>query len=419
MWGMAPGGPVWAEPLGSGVLPPEAPRRVRLTACAAPSPCWPCAPPLSGQTLWPAFAPILKGGEGLRAELHPCPPASPRGAELTPPRRPGVSCGAELNCPSLFSLCCIAPVLAAKVLRGVEVTVGHEQEEGGKWPYAGTAEAIKALGAKHCVKAVTISFVEAAVALALGTLLWPWGLPWAGCLVNQERHFQGHRGAHRDLGRHTCVPVPWPCFQCACWLPAGSGAPQGQRSASGSIGMTFWPGGWELPASVGSELKPQGGVEAVDGRSTGRAGGRGGSWLWWRFPGWCGWEPAWVASEAPDPPAGARVLWAQSLRPGPTTVQVNGWTQTRGTEQHVVPEGAGDNTMTLGVCLEGALVSLEGILGYGRFQAKCSVSPLHRVASLPAAAGGELPGALWSGSRRVEHAVGRTQGQPHHCLVSA
>ncbi|KAM8814949.1 glutamine amidotransferase-like class 1 domain-containing protein 3, mitochondrial [Rhynchonycteris naso] len=57
-----------------------------------------------------------------------------------------------------IGLCCIAPVLAAKVLRGVEVTVGHEQEEGGKWPYAGTAEAIKALGAKHCVKEVTISF---------------------------------------------------------------------------------------------------------------------------------------------------------------------------------------------------------------------------------------------------------------------
>ncbi|XDB47089.1 hypothetical protein AB1E18_000705 [Capra hircus] len=50
-----------------------------------------------------------------------------------------------------IGLCCIAPVLAAKVLRGVEVTVGHEQEEGGKWPHAGTAEVIKALGAKHCV----------------------------------------------------------------------------------------------------------------------------------------------------------------------------------------------------------------------------------------------------------------------------
>lgn len=52
------------------------------------------------------------------------------------------------------------------MIKGVEVTVGHEQEEGGKWPYAGTAEAIKALGAKHCVKGVTISF------LAAGQRLW-------------------------------------------------------------------------------------------------------------------------------------------------------------------------------------------------------------------------------------------------------
>ncbi|KAM5280929.1 glutamine amidotransferase-like class 1 domain-containing protein 3, mitochondrial [Ctenodactylus gundi] len=59
-----------------------------------------------------------------------------------------------------IGLCCIAPVLAAKVLGGVEVTVGHEQEEGGRWPYAGTAEAIKALGAKHCVKEVTAAHVD-------------------------------------------------------------------------------------------------------------------------------------------------------------------------------------------------------------------------------------------------------------------
>ncbi|PNI55821.1 T0078563 isoform 1, partial [Pan troglodytes] len=59
-----------------------------------------------------------------------------------------------------IGLCCIAPVLAAKVLRGIEVTVGHEQEEGGKWPYAGTAEAIKALGAKHCVKEVVEAHVD-------------------------------------------------------------------------------------------------------------------------------------------------------------------------------------------------------------------------------------------------------------------
>ncbi|KAM9038660.1 putative glutamine amidotransferase-like class 1 domain-containing protein 3B, mitochondrial [Sarcophilus harrisii] len=57
-----------------------------------------------------------------------------------------------------IGLCCISPILAAKVIQGTEVTVGHEQEEEGKWPYCGTAEAIKALGAKHCVKEVTISF---------------------------------------------------------------------------------------------------------------------------------------------------------------------------------------------------------------------------------------------------------------------
>lgn len=56
-------------------------------------------------------------------------------------------------------LCCISPVLAAKVLPGVDVTVGHEEEEGGKWPYAGTAQAITALGAKHTVKEVTISLL--------------------------------------------------------------------------------------------------------------------------------------------------------------------------------------------------------------------------------------------------------------------
>lgn len=59
-----------------------------------------------------------------------------------------------------IGLCCISPVLAAKVLPGVEVTVGHEEEEGGKWPYAGTAKPIAALGAKHCVKEVTEVHVD-------------------------------------------------------------------------------------------------------------------------------------------------------------------------------------------------------------------------------------------------------------------
>uniref|UniRef100_A0A8V0YK93 Glutamine amidotransferase like class 1 domain containing 3A n=1 Tax=Gallus gallus TaxID=9031 RepID=A0A8V0YK93_CHICK len=62
-----------------------------------------------------------------------------------------------------IGLCCISPVLAAKVLSGAEVTVGHEEEEGGKWPYAGTAGAIKELGGKHCVKEVASSSDSQAV----------------------------------------------------------------------------------------------------------------------------------------------------------------------------------------------------------------------------------------------------------------
>ncbi|NXE37905.1 GAL3A protein, partial [Ptilorrhoa leucosticta] len=57
------------------------------------------------------------------------------------------------------SFCCsrggISPVLAAKGGAGAEVTVGGGEEEGGKWPWGGTAGAIKELGGKHCVKEVT------------------------------------------------------------------------------------------------------------------------------------------------------------------------------------------------------------------------------------------------------------------------
>ena len=57
-------------------------------------------------------------------------------------------------------LTCIAPVLAAKVLPGVELTVGHESDEGGRWPYASTAGAIVSMGAKHIVKDVTEVHVD-------------------------------------------------------------------------------------------------------------------------------------------------------------------------------------------------------------------------------------------------------------------
>lgn len=109
-----------------------------------------------GNKLRSGPSPVCGPGSGpgspqcCRLPRAQCLPSRP---QADPPRPP----------PS--SLCCIAPVLAARVLRGVEVTVGHEQEEGGRWPYAGTVEAIKALGARHCVKDVTISFWGAGRAL--------------------------------------------------------------------------------------------------------------------------------------------------------------------------------------------------------------------------------------------------------------
>lgn len=59
-----------------------------------------------------------------------------------------------------IGLCCIAPVLAAKVINGCEVTVGSDKEEGGKWPHCGAAGAVEAMGAKHVVKPVSESHVD-------------------------------------------------------------------------------------------------------------------------------------------------------------------------------------------------------------------------------------------------------------------
>ena len=53
-----------------------------------------------------------------------------------------------------IGLACIAPVLAAKVLgsKGITITLGHEQEENGNWPNAGSVEAVKEMGAIHVPK---------------------------------------------------------------------------------------------------------------------------------------------------------------------------------------------------------------------------------------------------------------------------
>ncbi|KFU94035.1 hypothetical protein M959_15030 [Chaetura pelagica] len=58
-----------------------------------------------------------------------------------------------------IGLCCISPVLAAKIFPGCELTVGHDTECE-QWPYASTAEALRELGCKHINKQVSEIHVD-------------------------------------------------------------------------------------------------------------------------------------------------------------------------------------------------------------------------------------------------------------------
>ncbi|XP_046997509.1 ES1 protein homolog, mitochondrial-like [Schistocerca americana] len=59
-----------------------------------------------------------------------------------------------------IALCCIAPVLAAKVLKGVTVTLGKQDDGKGSWPHAGAIDAAKAMGANIEFKNVTDACVD-------------------------------------------------------------------------------------------------------------------------------------------------------------------------------------------------------------------------------------------------------------------
>ncbi|XP_061783794.1 glutamine amidotransferase-like class 1 domain-containing protein 3, mitochondrial [Nerophis lumbriciformis] len=58
-----------------------------------------------------------------------------------------------------LGLCCISPVLAAKILPGCELTVGHDTESD-MWPHAQTACALKEMGCKHVNKDVDQAHVD-------------------------------------------------------------------------------------------------------------------------------------------------------------------------------------------------------------------------------------------------------------------
>ena len=57
-----------------------------------------------------------------------------------------------LDAKKVLGFCCIAPVIAAKCIPGVKVTMGGDAENDGEWPYAGATGAVKILGGEHVVK---------------------------------------------------------------------------------------------------------------------------------------------------------------------------------------------------------------------------------------------------------------------------
>ncbi len=56
-------------------------------------------------------------------------------------------------------MCCIAPVIAARILPHCEVTIGKSQQ-GKEWPYANTAEDLKMMGATVIEKDVNEIHVD-------------------------------------------------------------------------------------------------------------------------------------------------------------------------------------------------------------------------------------------------------------------
>ncbi|XP_048350248.1 glutamine amidotransferase-like class 1 domain-containing protein 3, mitochondrial [Sphaerodactylus townsendi] len=64
------------------------------------------------------------------------------------------------NAKKPIGLCCISPVLAAKIFPGCEVTVGYNKNVDGRFPDFETASAIEELGCKHVCKGVNEAHVD-------------------------------------------------------------------------------------------------------------------------------------------------------------------------------------------------------------------------------------------------------------------
>ena len=60
-----------------------------------------------------------------------------------------------------IGLCCIAPVLVARLLPGVSITMGKETEQDGRFPFHEATAVVKEMGAHHVPKEINEVQVDA------------------------------------------------------------------------------------------------------------------------------------------------------------------------------------------------------------------------------------------------------------------
>merc|ERR1712232_934646 len=99
---------------------------------------------------------IIPGGFGAAKNLSSF---GYEGAEFTVDAEVGRVVEEFHKAKKIQGYCCIAPVIPAKVLKAT-VTMGSENEEDGKWPYAGATGAVKAVGGTHVEKPLESAYYD-------------------------------------------------------------------------------------------------------------------------------------------------------------------------------------------------------------------------------------------------------------------
>ncbi|CAM9602565.1 unnamed protein product [Lampetra planeri] len=100
------------------------------------------------------------------------------------------------------------PVLAARLFPGCELTVGGDSEQGGRFPYAGTAAAIRELGCTHVCTDVGEAHVDAKLKIVTTSAFMCATAPIHHVHDRRRRHARGGKGAANIVSSTS----PWPAY---------------------------------------------------------------------------------------------------------------------------------------------------------------------------------------------------------------